>query len=163
MSSAHSDSDPIINNKQRPEQASVSSQQSPSSPDRPRRSRIRFPSELDHATTSSAKESTHMDRRASQRKQYQGLSASQTSPNVVPGEEEQLVRRRVRSTNSDRSAAYSRAQFVAGSSRSRPSGRRIASQTMHASQKVNGGTASLGSSPLSRQSVLLDEEEDEGM
>ena len=104
----------------------------------------------------------YMDWRASQRKQYQRLSASHTSPNV-PAEEEPLVRRRVRSTNSDRSAAYSRAQFVAGSSRPRPSGKRITNHTVHGSQKVNGGTASLGSSPLSRQSVLDDEEGDEGM
>lgn len=146
-----------------PEQDSVSSQQTPSSPERPRRSKIRFPTELDNATASSSKE-TQTERRNSQRSLYPGLSVTSSSAAASAEDDEEFaVRRRVRSTNSDRSAAYSRTQFVAGPSRSRQSGRRAASHTMYGQEQIDRGVASLGSSPLSQRSMLPGGEGEEGV
>lgn len=85
-----------------------------------------------------------------------------TSTNILE-KDEPAARRRVPSTNSDRSAAYSRTQFVAGPSNCRTHSRRAVSHSMNGHSKTERGTASLGSSPLSRRSMLASEGEGEGM
>ncbi|KAH8119878.1 hypothetical protein DFH11DRAFT_1499342 [Phellopilus nigrolimitatus] len=155
MSSSRAETDPKA-----PVQAGSSSSPGPSSPGgRPRQSRIHFPADADPNAPREAGpyRPTGGGLRSLEPRHLQTLPSSGTSPD---DDEFFAEHRRVRSANTSETSrhfgSYSRAQFVAGSSRSgTPSKRTVSySRVENPSTPLRNGTLSVGSSPLAGSAHL---------
>ncbi|KAL5519275.1 hypothetical protein ACEPAH_958 [Sanghuangporus vaninii] len=141
----------------------LTSQHGPSQPGPSRQTqRIHFPSEH---VSSSSKVPSSPARSASGWYPPESSSRADTSRTILSSghDADTFERRRVRSTLASDSlrpfGSYSRSQFLADSTRSRTSGRRTVSHSLHSSDRSNTrGTSSMASSPLSG-GVLLPSEE----
>ncbi|OCB87908.1 hypothetical protein A7U60_g5045 [Sanghuangporus baumii] len=146
-----------------PVPSGLTSQHSPSQPGPSRQTQqIRFPSE---PVSSSSKAPSSPSRSASGLISPESSSRADTSRAVLSSghDADTFGRRRIRSTLAPDSlrpfGSYSRSQHLADSTRSRTSGRRTVSHSLHSSDRSNTrGASSIGSSPLFG-GVLLPSEE----
>ena len=138
------------------------SQRIPSPPGPSRTQHIHFPSEP--ASPSSRAPSSSSRSTAGLQSPESG---SRTDANRAKLDADTFERRRVWSTLGSESlrplGSYSRSQYLADSARSRTSGRRAVSHSVHSSDRSNTrGTSSMGSSPLAGGVLLPSEETNAG-